>query len=111
MGSFLCSRISTFEGKNLAIRRRLRCKLVGGRRGINLVEEGERLVESVILGSLDDHMQGFGLDIDNDAVLGNALETYGLIACLAPLTDERHDNILSRLVVVVVILLGRHDNE
>ena len=108
MGSFLCSRISTFEGKNLTVRSGLMHKLVRGRCRINLVEEGEGLV---ILGGLDDHVEGFGLDIDNDAVLGNALETYDLIACLAPLTDERHNNILSRLVVVVVILLGRHDNE
>ena len=86
-------------------------KLVRGRCRINLVEEGEGLVESVILGGLDDHMKRSGLDIDNDAVLRNALETYDLIACLAPLADERHNNILSRLVVVVVILLGRHDNE
>ena len=111
MGSFLCSRISTFEGKNLTVRSGLMHKLVRGRCRINLVEEGEGLVESVILGGLDDHMKRSGLDIDNDAVLGNALETYSLIACLAPFTDERHNNILSRLVVVVVILLGRHDNE
>ena len=111
MGSFLCSRISTFEGKNLTVRSGLMHKLVRGRCRINLVEEGEGLVESVILGGLDDHMKRSGLDIDNDAVLGNALETYDLIACLAPFTDERHNNILSRLVVVVVILLGRHDNE
>lgn len=111
MGSFLCSLISTFEGKNLWIRDEPSCKLINRRRRIDLVEESERLIKGVILRCFYRYMKRLGLNIDSDAVLGNALKTYDVIASFPFLTDERYNNVLARLIVVVIVLLDRHDIE
>ena len=51
-------------------------KLIGGSRGVDSIEESKRLVKHVETGRPDRDVECLRLDIDNDILLRNTLQTY-----------------------------------
>ena len=63
------------EGKYLRVTHAPQHKLIGGSRRIDCVEERKGLVKNVETGCSDRDVECLRLDIDNDVLLGNALQT------------------------------------